>query len=170
MNFAAIDQLPHLRSYLGERGRVSQAVEREIQKHSRNFPHLDEIDITEWFGTAIRVKGKASAEAVDKIRRFQFGGEESEPLRHLGESETIHLLTTDREQASSTMLTEDIDAYNISVGRSIVTKSCRDVFETLVARHEISSADALSMMIDIRDSPLQRGIMNMPETAAALEP
>ena len=168
INFAIANQLSLLRSYLSERGRVVAAVRREIINSSGMVPHLNSVDTNAWFGNAIQITADGDIRAVESLRVNRFGGSKEEPLKHLGESQTIHLMSTDSEYGLSRFLTDDEDAYRIAKRLNIVTRHTVEVFREMVAFGEVSAEDAFESLVAIRESPYDRRLLEHPMSAKEL--
>lgn len=161
-NFGAVDQLSLLKGYLRGRGRVVEAVAREITQSSSWVPALLQLDQQEWFGEPIVISEEADRNAVEQMRRHQFGGTVKEPKKHLGESQTLHVIQSTGFEGS-TWITDDGDAYAFGRRRQIVTKNTFEVLQALVAFGEITSDSAFELMV--RMDECDRGLMYQPTSA-----
>jgi predicted nucleic acid-binding protein len=123
MNFAAINRMPLLKTAIRGRGRWTQAVHGEVLKYSltRGFVALKPALEETWFGEAIDLDSNADYEAIDRIRA-QLGGVRSEPLKHLGEAESIRAIESRAELAGAIFLTDDIDAARVAENHQITVK------------------------------------------------
>lgn len=166
-NFASVDQLRLLRTFLAERGRVVEAVAREIGQSSRHVPNLRQVDLHEWFGEAIRVDALSDVQAVEQTRVARFGGRRDEPTKHLGESQTLHVIASFEGYSDSIWLTEDRSAYDLAKKRGIVTKHTCEILQTLVAYGEMSATDAYETAVGILDR--DRSLMVQPPSARFFE-
>lgn len=126
--FGHADELEVLEQYLRGRGRVVEAVAREITDSSAHVPALATLDQDEWFGDPIPITGEKNIRAVEGLRIAVFSGSKAKPRQHLGESQTLHLLHTDDTYKDSIWLTEDREAYNFAQRQQITT---RDTFGIL---------------------------------------
>lgn len=129
INFAVVDRLGLLRAYLDDRGRTVEAVAFEVGRSAQRTPHLADLDVADWFGTPIRIDRKSDTEEVSRIRVGRFGGSPSQPLQHLGESQTLHVISRFPDYRGSWMITDDRDAYELSKAQGIATKHTIDVLE-----------------------------------------
>jgi hypothetical protein len=168
INFAIANQLDLLRAYLSERGRVVAAVRREIIKSSGMVPNLHSLDTYAWFGPPIEISTENDIRAVESLRVNRFGGLKEEPLKHLGESQTIHVMATDPTYGVSRFLTDDDDAYRLAKRFNIVTRHTVEVFREMVAFDEISDQDAFESLVAIRESPYDRRLLEHPMSARDL--
>ena len=123
MNFAAINRMPLLKMAIRGRGRWTQAVHGEVLKYSltRDFMALKPALEESWFGEAIELDSHADYEAIDRIRA-QLGGIRAEPLKHLGEAESIRAIESRAEFAGAIFLTDDIDAARVAENHRITVK------------------------------------------------
>lgn len=74
-------------------------------------------------GEPIELTTDAEITLADRVRRAVFGGTHSEPLRHLGEAETLALVQTRREFAGAVWITDDRDAAEYAAARGIPVKN-----------------------------------------------
>lgn len=155
-NFAAVDQMPLLRGFLGQRGRVTQAVAREIRQSAQKLAALRSLDMEEWFGGAIAIQDADESRRVDNIRTQVFGGTTRKPTQHLGESQSLFLILNRSEFSGSTWITDDGEAFRYAKRKGIVTLHTRGILEALVARGELSAQSAFEMCerMQDRDRPL----------------
>jgi hypothetical protein len=140
INFALLQRLDLLKSYLRGQGKVTQAVSHEINASAGWVPAMVSLDQKEWFGKPIRVTD--DHERVEGIRRHVFGGRPDEPRKHLGESETLYLIKFRADYADSVWITEDRSAYDFARANSIIARNTFEVLCELCAFGEISRADA----------------------------
>ena len=126
--FARAEELGVLEQYLRGKGRVVEAVSREISDSAGHVPSLRELDQQAWFGDPIPIDDEGGIRAVEGIRVAVFGGSKAKPREHLGESQTLHLLQTDDAYHDSIWLTEDREAYRFAQRQHITT---RDTFGVL---------------------------------------
>jgi hypothetical protein len=168
VNFALLDELPALRTYLGARGRACEAVFDEVQNLSvRRVPKLQEVDCIDWFGSRIRIKGADNIAAVDRLRTAVFGGSASLPRQHLGESQTIHAVRTMSEYSESIVITDDRSAYEYAKGRGMVVRHSVDVMREMVAFHALDPNAALAWVAFL-DADDFGGLLEVPRTTAEL--
>jgi predicted nucleic acid-binding protein len=152
VNFAWVDRLALLRAYLGERGRLVEAVAHEIGKSSNHVPHLGTVDISAWFEVVVEFDDDAAQGAIESIRRHRFGGNENQPLKHLGESQTIYAITKIEEFRSSVCVTDDQAAYLLAKSLGCVVEDTVGVLRRLCANQEISSQDAFEIAVAIQNA------------------
>ncbi len=136
VNFAHLRRLDLLKGYLRGHGRVTQAVSREITDSVGWVPAMRQVDQAEWFGDPIRVTDDHGQ--VEGIRRHVFGGRRDEPRKHLGESETLHLIQSDPAFADAVWITEDRSAYDFAKANSIIARNTFEVLRELCAFGEIT--------------------------------
>ncbi|MHC2187097.1 hypothetical protein ACVLV4_002764 [Rathayibacter agropyri] len=166
-NFAAVDQLRLLETYLSARGRVVEAVAREIMQSTRFVSNLRQIDLSQWFGDEIRIDAPMDVRAVEQTRVARFGGRKDEPTKHLGESQTLHVIGNFAGYSDSVWLTEDRSAYRLARRRGIVTKHTCEILQALVAQSEMTSTDAYETAIGILDR--DRPLLVQPDSARYFE-
>lgn len=168
INFAIANRLDLLRVYLTDHGRVTAAVLREIRTSAGMVPHLNSVDTESWFGAGIDVTSDADIRAVENIRTNRFGGARNDSLKHLGESQTLHVMSSTPEFGSSKFLTDDSDAYRIAEKFGIVRRHTVEIFRELVAFREISAQDAFEAIVSIRESKYDRHLLEHPTSARNL--
>lgn len=161
-NFAIIDRLDLLKTFLSDRGRVVEAVAQEIRNSAEVVPHLARLDLQEWFGDPIRVVKDADIRAVDNIRIGVFGGTGREPLRHLGESQTIYVIRSRSEFRNSVWITDDEQAFRYAKQQGIQTWKTVDIFSALVANGELESTTAFELCVAIE---AERNLLDPPTSA-----
>lgn len=162
-NFAAVDELELLRTSLHGSGRIVEAVEYEIGRSAQRVRNLVRLDTTAWFGEAISFEDERDITAIEIMRRTRFGGDDTAPLEHLGESQTLHLLRTRPEFAGSVWMSEDGGALRVARTMGIVTRDTRAVLEELVAFGEISAVRAFEIAVAMVGT--DRPVLRMPGSA-----
>jgi hypothetical protein len=92
-NFAVVDALWVLKCRYGGRAGWTEGVRHEIRRGLRTEPLLQRVLDLEngWLGNPLCLDEPGDYEDVDLIRRG-LGGTSAEPLKHLGEAESIHAL------------------------------------------------------------------------------
>jgi len=161
INFAVVDQIELLVIYLSGRARVTQAVAAEIKKSAERVPHLVEFDVEKNCGAPIELTTEADNRAVFQLRK-RFASRDDPPTKHLGESETLHVISSRKEFEYSRFLTEDRDAYRVAGSMGVLCSNTMEVFQELVARGELSSSEAFAILNDIADSPHDRTLLTLP--------
>lgn len=152
-NFAAVERIDLFSTLIGEHGRWTQAVEFEAKKSRSALPAVGQIIDSRLLGQPLEV---ADADAVGRIREAEFGGKETEPLKHLGESETCYLLRHDSRFRDARWITDDLAAYDYGKRQGILTWDTFDCFQSLVANYEIAAEqafDLMNAMVDRERSP-----------------
>ena len=162
INFAVIGRLDLLIAYLSGRGRMTQAVQAEVRKSSRMVPRLSEFDTVAVCGPAIALNAPADVQSVANIRK-RFAALNDPPTKHLGESETIHVMQSRSEYSLSRVVTEDRDAYRVASALGLLTHNTMEVFQDLVARGELNAAHAFDLLAAIEDSPYERTLLERPK-------
>jgi predicted nucleic acid-binding protein len=168
INFAVVDRLDLLRSSLRGQGRVVEAVHYEIGQSQSRVPNLHKLDREDWFGEAIRIDDEHAQQAVESMRKIRFGGEDSKPREHLGESQTLHVLRTDPEYSGSVWITEDRGAFRVAKAMGLIARDTRDLLEELVAFGELAAQAAFEIAVQMDRAG--RPLMRMPTTVRDLEP
>src|ERR1035441_6022925 len=93
INFAAINRMPLFETAMRGRGRWTQAVEGEVRRSSRGrqYQALRALLDDDYLGEAIELDSDEDRAAIQDIRAA-LGGVAAEPLKHLGEAETIRAI------------------------------------------------------------------------------
>jgi hypothetical protein len=156
INFSVVNRLALLKEHLGDRARATEAVFFEIGRSASMTPHLGAVDCMEWFGSPIEIKKAADISAVNLIRTARFGGRQNEPLTHLGESQTIHVISTFPDYAGSVIITDDRDAYRYSKSKGLTAKCTVDLLREMVLMGGVTADDAfvLAEQMDANDRTL----------------
>lgn len=160
--FAVVNRLDLLKEHLRGRGRVVDAVEKEIRKGQERVENMVRIDIAVWFGDVVE-SDPDDFEDIERLRVRVFGGAGSKPTQHLGESQTIHVILTNDEFTGSEFLTDDLDAYEQAKKRGITVRTTCEVLATMVAEHDITEAEAFEMCEAMQDAG--RTFHDAPATA-----
>ena len=145
-NFAAVGRVDLLHTYLGERGRWTEAIEAEARKSANFLPGLAQILDGGWMGPPIEITDDEDIRRIDVIRRDVFGGRSSDPLKHLGEAQTCFLIHRVPKWKGSTWISDEGDALEFARFQNIPAMETIDVMGHLVADYEISTADAMALM------------------------
>jgi len=145
-NFAEVDSLDLLTSVLRGRGRWTEAVAYEARRSARVLPPLTSLVTGQEFGEPIEISADADVLRVERLRRAVFGGAEDEPLRHLGEAQTCHVIETWPELAGSWWISDDREALRYARFRGITTRETIDLVAMAVADGEIGPKDGHALM------------------------
>jgi len=157
-NFAAVDRIDLFEALIGEHGRWTQAVEFEAKMSRSALPAVGQVIDGGLLGEPLEV---ADADAVGRIREAEFGGDEMDPLKHLGESETCYLLRHDIRFQDARWITDDRAAYDYAKRQGILTWDTLDCLQALVASCELSSVQAFGLVNEMVD--LERTPRRIPE-------
>ena len=123
INFAAINRMPLFETAMRGRGRWTQAVEGEVRRSSRGrqYQALRALLDDDYLGEAIELDSDEDRAAIQDIRAA-LGGVAAEPLKHLGEAETIRAIESRPDLGSAIFLTDDRDATYLARNRGIMVK------------------------------------------------
>lgn len=149
INFACVDKLPLLESWLRGRGRWTQAVAREAAKSATYWPHLGGLHEAGWMGEPIELDDRHAHE-IERIRRAVFGGTRDEPRKHLGEAETCYLLATLQEWRGAWWVSDDRHAVRYAKQRGLITRETIDIFSEIVADGDLTPQGAYDLMHKIK--------------------
>jgi hypothetical protein len=123
INFAAINRMELFKTAMRGRGRWTQAVEGEVRRSSFGRPYqpLKKLLDGAWLGEAIELDSDEDRAAIQNIRAA-LGGIAAEPLKHLGEAETIRAIQSRADLRNAIFLTDDRDASYLAGNRGIMVK------------------------------------------------
>lgn len=116
-NFAVVNRLDILEKTLANRGRWTEAVANESRESSKVLSALAAVAREGWLRDPIELVGESVIRRVDVIRRTVFGGLSSEPLRHLGEAQTLFLIQNDPSFRESIWIIDDREAGDYAAAR-----------------------------------------------------
>lgn len=150
-NFAAINRLDLLETVLRGRGRWTEAVAYEAQKSARYLPALTRLEPAGWLGAPIEIDDERDAEQVERIRRAVFGGTSAEPLRHLGEAQTIYLIKNRAELSGSWWVSDDREAQQLGQRQGLVVRDTFDLMVEAVAMGDVSEQEGFGLMQKMAD-------------------
>ncbi|GAA2205638.1 hypothetical protein GCM10009850_010960 [Nonomuraea monospora] len=140
-NFASVDSLSLLQRILRERGRWTEAIAYEAFRSARFYPDLGKVAEEGWLGEPIEIDDQSEVELVERTRRAVFGGSPQEPLRHLGEAQTCHIIRSRTDYVGSYWITDDRDALDYARRIGITARDTADLISEGIAdgcctRHE----------------------------------
>lgn len=150
-NFGAVGQIRLLERVLRDRGRWSSAVRYEVQQSIGHLPDLGVLVQENWLGEPLEIPSNQMLQ-VQRLQIAVFGGTPEAPLKHLGEAETLHLLTTRSEYAMSAWITDDRAAYEFGKSKGVITRSTRDLVELLISNGEFTADGGYGLLCDIEDA------------------
>lgn len=165
-NFAAVNRLDLLQSWLRGRGRWTAAVAHEAQRSSLILTALRPVLQEGWLGDPIEIDDPAAISRVETLRRVAFGGTLAKPTQHLGEAQTCFLLSEVSEFAGSWWITDDEDAYEYATRRNITSRRTVDIMRHIVADGDLAAGTAFALMHQMADR--DRGLF-VPQRASDLE-
>ena len=145
-NFAAVGRVSLLESVLRGRGRWTTAVAFEAERSARAIPALGELVRGRCLGDPIEITVEKEVQRVNRVRRVVFGGMDDEPLRHLGEAETCHVLLNWTEFAGSWWISDDAEALRYARHQGITTRETVDLLASAVADGDLD-ADAAFVLL-----------------------
>ncbi|GAA1289934.1 hypothetical protein Psi02_16340 [Planotetraspora silvatica] len=132
-NFACVDSLPLLEKTLRGRGRWTEAIAFEAAQSSRVYPGLGAIAGGNWLGDPIEIDDPEENRQIERVRRAVFGGSPRQPLKHLGEAQTCHVILNWAEFTGSHWITDDRDAQEYARAQGITTRDTMDLMSEAVA-------------------------------------
>jgi len=150
-NFAAVGRLDLLQSVLLGNGRWTEAVAYEVQRSTRIHSDLATIAPGGWLGDPIEVVENADTAQVERIRRAVFGGTEDQPLQHLGEAQTCHILQHWSDFRDSWWVSDDREALRYARFQRLITRDTADVVGLAVENGEIGASSGLGLLQEMAE-------------------
>jgi predicted nucleic acid-binding protein len=120
INFAEIRRMDLLRQCLPAQSRWTEAVAHEVGQSAQYLPDLRVLINEGWLGEPIQLNARGDVEAVQRIRTA-LGGVPENPLKHLGEAESIQVVVSRPELRQAVLLTDDREARHVARGRGVMT-------------------------------------------------
>jgi hypothetical protein len=151
-NFAAVERLDLLKSALNGRGKWTEAVAHEASMSARMLPALRGLAESVWLDEAIEIADDSDVQAVERIRRAVFGGNEGKPLQHLGEAQTCHVILNWSGFAGSWWISDDREALRYARFQGITTRETIDLISVAVVNGDIPARDGFDLMVKMADS------------------
>ncbi|AJP00194.1 hypothetical protein TU94_00030 [Streptomyces cyaneogriseus subsp. noncyanogenus] len=150
-NFACVSALGLLERILDGRGRWAEAVAHEADRSADIYPSLARVKIDGWLGEPLEIQDD-EAHVVERVRVAAFGGRASEPLQHLGEAQTLHIIQRWPGYQESFWLSDDRAACNHARRLGIKTLETRDVLARGCSMDEVSPTEAHKLLQQMRDA------------------
>ena len=163
-NFAAVDELAILETFLDGRGRWVEAVAAETAMSARVHQAL--VDLT-WLGDPLEFDDPKTVGAVERIRRAVFGGTPDRATQHLGEAQTCWLLHNDRAYGESVWITDDRQAFDYGKRQGIRTLDTAGLVAEAVARTDLTRTSGWELLARMVDSG--RDNVRLPPSPADLD-
>ncbi|MEU1215418.1 hypothetical protein ABZ424_23965 [Streptomyces sp. NPDC005790] len=163
-NFGTVGRLDLLRKVLDGCGRWTEAVAEEARRSATYVRGLDQLPVEGWLGEPIELCTEAEIAFADRRRRAVFGGTPSEPMRHLGEAETLALIQTREEFAGAVWITDDRDAGEYATARGIPVKNTVTLMREAAVSGQIHHAEGHRLLLAMVDGGRHiRGVPERPE-------
>ena len=151
-NFAAVDRLPLLEKVLDGRGRWSEAVAREARLSARHLPPLTGLVERGSLGEPIEITDTDVRGEVERLRRAVFGGDRRRPTQHLGEAETLALITKAPEFRRSVWISDDRDAARYARRRGVTTLETYDLVAAAAHERLLTPAEAHELLHRMKET------------------
>lgn len=140
-NFASVHQLDLLALLLDGKGRWVEAVAAECQQSAKYYPDLTTVSSTGWLGEPIEISSDADTREVEGIRKAVFGGAAAKATQHLGEAQTIYILSRWPEFNGSSWLSDDQESLRVARGRGIAVRETQHLVAEAIQWGYIASAE-----------------------------
>lgn len=141
-NFACVHQLNLLERLLDGRGVWVEAVAAECDKSSKHYPDLTSIGANGWLGVPMEITDEIEILQVDGVRKAVFGGTAARPLQHLGEAQTIHVITKRAAFRDSIWVSDDRESLRVARRQGIAVRETQHLVAEAVQLGYLSSAEA----------------------------
>lgn len=151
VNFAAVNRMDVVEAALRRRARWTQAVEHEVRCMANRYPPLTTMLTDKWFGNAIELDTDADYEEVNRIR-MALGGVTANPLRHLGEAESIRAIQSRAELSGSILLTDDVSAGDFARRRGLVVWDTCLLLADAFSMAEVGCPEAYEVLLKMRQA------------------
>ena len=156
-NFASVGRLGLLEAVLDGRGRLTVAVNQEMERSVASLPGLVSAVGAPWLGDPFLV-GDGHGN-VKVWRQGRLAGTKNDPLAHLGEAGSFHVLEKWPELHDSWFATDDRRAVLVA-RQGIVVGLTSDLLAMAARCHLIAPAEALDLIVDMEQAgrhPLRPG-------------
>ncbi|MFG2174704.1 hypothetical protein ACGFMO_25650 [Streptomyces niveus] len=104
-----------------------------------------------WLGEPLEIR-HSEADPVERVRRAAFGGSAAMPLQHLGEAQTLHVIRSWPDFASSFWLSDDRAACDFARRQGITTLETQDVMAYGCSAGDVTHTDAYKLLGEMRDA------------------
>lgn len=151
-NFAAVGRVDVLEMLLRGRGRWTAAVQAEVQASRGHLPDLRRVLEGDWMGEPLEITKPSDVRAVERTRKVVFGGSAREPLKHLGESETLHVLKHWDEFSGSWWVSDDQETLRFARYQGITTMETVDLMRHAVADSDLTANEAFALLTAMLDA------------------
>lgn len=149
-NFAAVGRLDLLWDILRDRGRWSAAVAYEVELASHYVEGVDLRSCRTALKHPVEVDDPKLVERVELLRRAVFGGSDEQPLKHLGEAETLVLLE-DEPWSGARWLSDDRHAVRYARQRGFLVGETVDLLDAAVSTADLSSREADDLVLSMAE-------------------
>jgi predicted nucleic acid-binding protein len=158
INFAAINRIPLFNQAMRDRGRCTQAVAEEIRRLSHRIPYQSARTALDsgCLGEPVELDTDRDRDAVEDIRAA-LGGVSSNPLKHLGEAESIHAIESRSDLREAIFLTDDRDATYLAGRRGIDVKDTAWLLSDSYAMGDIPCPEPWDLLIAMWEA--ERGVV-----------
>ena len=143
-NFGAVGRMDLLEIALHGRGRVTEAVQGEMEDSACILSGVQAAIGAPWLGSAVKIlEGRVH---VERLRRDVFGGSGKKSRQHLGEAESCYLLLEDPRFDGAWWASDDRDSLDYARDNGIVTRETMDLVAEAVRAGAITPGDAITLM------------------------
>lgn len=147
-NFASVHQLPLLRKLLDDRGRWVEAVADECRLSAAYYADLSSIRQDGWLGDPLEISAERDQREVEGIRKAVFGGSSNEPLKHLGEAQTLHVISRHADFIGATWISDDQESLRVARFRGIPVRETQHLVAEAVQLGFIRTAASGFAMLE----------------------
>ncbi|GAA1747347.1 hypothetical protein [Nostocoides vanveenii] len=141
-NFASVHQLDLLAKLLDGNGRWVEAVAHECDRSRQFYPDLATVHSDGWLGEPIEICDEADTRQVEGIRKAVFGGTDAQPTQHLGEAQSIHILTRWPDYKDSVWLSDDRESLRVARNQGVAVRETQHLVAEAIQWGFIATAEA----------------------------
>jgi predicted nucleic acid-binding protein len=149
LNFAVIGRVLLLTDLLAGRGRWTQAVRHEVDRHRGVLPGDYLADLRSALGTPLELTSVRDIIQVENVRRA-LGGTSRNPMAHLGEAESIHAILSVPDLKDAEMLTDDRFAAQVARQRDIRVISTPALLRTAHRKGILRCPEPYDLLVAMR--------------------
>ena len=149
-NFAAVGRLDLLEAALEGRGRLTAAVNQEMERSLASVPGLVGAVGAPWLGEPLLV-GEDHGN-VKVWRQGRLAGTVKDPLAHLGEAESCHIIEKWPDFRDAWFATDDGKAVLVARKQGIVVGLTGDLLAMAARHHLVTPDEAFDLIIDMEQA------------------
>lgn len=146
-NFAAVSRLDLLETALQGRGRITAAVNQEMERSVPEVPGLVAAVGAHWLGDPILVDDDNGN--IKRWRQGRLPGTKHKPLEHLDEAQSCHVLEKWPGFQESWLATDDGSAVGVARRQGIVVGLTQDLMAMAARIGAVTPREGLDLIVDM---------------------